>query len=122
MGVVTCLQCINKNTNNEEKYGHLNVDINPEPLSDQYMNAETKIGGFSAGTLKKKKTLKIDKSNFVRIKNDNFIDEYELKEKLGEGGYGSVYKVLQRKTNYLILLATIKSLFICTPILHMWMY
>ena len=109
MGVVTCLQCINKNTNNEEKYGHLNVDINPEPLSDQYMNAETKIGGFSAGTLKKKKTLKIDKSNFVRIKNDNFIDEYELKEKLGEGGYGSVYKVLQKKTNYLRAVKAIKK-------------
>ena len=109
MGVITCFQCINKNTNNEEKYGHLNVDISPEPLSDQYMNAETKVGGFRTGTFKKKKSFKVDKSDFVRMKNDNFFDEYELKEKLGEGGYGSVYKVLQRKTNYLRAVKAIKK-------------
>jgi len=107
MGTIACFQCINSNMNTQENYGQLNVDINPEP--DQYMNFETKVGTFGAGTYKRKKTLKIDKSDFIRIKSDNFFDEYELKEKLGEGAYGCVYKVLQRKTNYLRAVKAIKK-------------
>ena len=93
----------------QENYGHLNVDINPEPDHiEQYMNFDTKAETFGE-TFKKKKTIKVDKGDFIRIKADNFFDEYELKEKLGEGGYGSVYKVLQRKTNYLRAVKAIKK-------------
>ena len=43
------------------------------------------------------------------MKADNFFDEYELKEKLGEGAYGSVYKVQQKFTNYLRAVKAIKK-------------
>ena len=109
MGAVACFQCFSSTLTIEENFGQLNVDINPEPLSDQFMNIETKAGPFGAGTLKKKKTIKIDKGDFVRIKGDNFFEEYDLKEKLGEGAYGCVYKVLQRKTNYLRAVKAIKK-------------
>ena len=109
MGAVACFQCLNSNINTEENFGHLNVDIKPEPSSDQLLSYETKIGTFGVETFKKKKTIKIDKGDFVRLKADNFFDEYELKEKLGEGAYGCVYKVLQRKTNYLRAVKAIKK-------------
>ena len=109
MGAAACLQCFGQNVNIEDKYGHLNVDIIQEPNSDQYMNIETKVGTFGASIVKKKKTLKIDKGDFIRLKADNFFDEYDLKEKLGEGAYGCVYKVIQRKTNYLRAVKAIKK-------------
>ena len=72
------------------------------------MNLDTKVGNFGA-TYKRKKSIKIDKGDFIRIKSENFFEEYELKEKLGEGSYGSVYKVIQRKTNYLRAVKAIKK-------------
>ena len=65
--------------------------------------------GDKASVFKNKKTIKIDKGDFVRMKADNFFDEYELKEKLGEGAYGSVYKVHQKTTNYLRAVKAIKK-------------
>ena len=110
MGAVVCFQCLRQNSNIEDNFGHLNVDIGQDPISEQYMNIETKVGTFGqAGTLKKMKTLKIDKGDFVRLKADNFFEEYDLKEKLGEGAYGCVYKVIQRKTNYLRAVKAIKK-------------
>ena len=74
------------------------------------MNIETKVGTFGpAGTLKNKKTLKIDKGDFVRLKADNIFEEYDLKEKLCEGAYGCVYKFIQRKINYLRVVKAIKK-------------
>ena len=98
----------------------MKVDINPiiEPdqPSDQYINIETKsntlTGYIKRKTTKKNYSLKIDKSNFVRIKANNFFDEYDLKEKLGEGSFGSVYKVIQRKTNYLRVVKVIKKKYV----------
>ena len=76
MGAVACFHCLSSNVNTEENYGHLNVDIKAEPSSDQLMTYETKIGTFGVETFKKKKTIKIDKGDFVRLKADNFFDEY----------------------------------------------
>ncbi len=109
MGAVACFQCINTNMATEANYGLLKVDISQEPIYDQYMNIETKVGTFGGNNFIKKKTIKIDKGDFVRIKADNFFEEYELKEKLGEGSYGCVYKVIQKKTNYLRAVKAIKK-------------
>ena len=106
MGTISCFQCINSNQNTQENFAQLNVDISPD--LDQYMNFDTKVGTFGA-TYKRKKSIKIDKGDFIRIKSENFFEEYELKEKLGEGSYGSVYKVIQRKTNYLRAVKAIKK-------------
>ena len=46
------------------------------------------------------------------MKDDNIFDEYELKEKLGEGAYGSVYKVQQKYTNYLRAVKAIKKKYV----------
>ena len=35
------------------------------------------------------------------MKTKSLFDEYEIKEKLGEGAYGCVYKVTQKSTNFL---------------------
>ena len=98
----------------------MKVDINPitepDPPSEQFMNIETKAntttGYIKRKTTKNKLTLKIDKGNFVRIKANNFFDEYDLKEKLGEGSFGTVYKVIQRKTNYLRAVKAIKKKYV----------
>ena len=98
----------------------MKVDINPivEPdqPSDQYINIETiantLTGYIKRKTTKKNFTIKIDKSNFVRIKANNFFDEYDLKEKLGEGSFGTVYKVIQRKTNYLRIVKVNKKKYV----------
>ena len=100
----------------------MKVDINPitepDPPSEQFMNIETKAntninpGYVKRNTTKKKLTIKIDKSNFVRIKANNIFDEYDLKEKLGEGSFGTVYKVIQRKTNYLRAVKAIKKKYV----------
>ena len=58
--------------------------------------------------LNKKPSLKFDKSNFIRMKSKSLFDEYEIKEKLGEGAYGAVYKVQQRTTNFLRAVKAIK--------------
>ena len=50
---------------------------------------------------KKSISLRIDKSNFIIMKSKSLFDEYEIKEKLGEGAYGCVYKVTQKSTNFL---------------------
>ena len=122
MGSVPCFQCLTPSLPSEEESGHLKVDINPitepDPPSEQFMNIETKAntntnpGFIKRNTTKKKLTIKIDKSNFVRIKANNFFDEYDLKEKLGEGSFGTVYKVIQRKTNYLRAVKAIKKKYV----------
>ena len=56
----------------------------------------------------KKPSLKFDKSNFIRMKTKSLFDEYEIKEKLGEGAYGAVYKVQQRTTLFLRAVKAIK--------------
>ncbi len=58
--------------------------------------------------INKKPSLKFDKSNFIRMKSKSLFDEYEIKDKLGEGAYGAVYKVQQRTTNFLRAVKAIK--------------
>ena len=106
MGVITCCQC----KNNHNNWGQVIIDNQPEIILDQYVQGETKTGTGLNFTNKKNHTLiRIDKSDFVRMKEDNIFDEYELKEKLGEGAYGSVYKVQQKYTNYLRAVKAIKK-------------
>jgi len=108
MGSISCFQCGSKDIKLNENYAKLDVDINPFPTSEQYRNIDTKADTYHS-SLKNKKTLKIAKGDFVRIRGDNFFDEYELKEKLGEGAYGSVYKVYQKTTNYIRAVKAIKK-------------
>ena len=120
MGSVPCFRCLTPSIKPEGESGHMKVDINPivepDPPSDQFMNIETKAntqtGGIKRKQSKNKSTIRIDKGNFVRLKANNFFDEYDLKEKLGEGSFGTVYKVIQRKTNYLRAVKAIKKKYV----------
>ena len=106
MGVITCCQC----KNNHNNWGQVIIDNQPEQIIDQYVQGETKTGtGLNFTNKKNQSLIRIDKSDFVRMKEDNIFDEYELKEKLGEGAYGSVYKVQQKYTNYLRAVKAIKK-------------
>ena len=105
MGVITCCQCKNSHNN----LGQVIIDNLPEQNLDQYVHGDTKTGTGLNITNKKNQSIRIDKSDFVRMKEDNIFDEYDLKEKLGEGAYGSVYKVQQKFTNYLRAVKAIKK-------------
>ena len=76
---------------------------------DQFGNTESKIGTGNNFSSKKKEQIHFDKRDFIRMKEDNIFDEYELKDKLGEGAYGCVYKVQQKTTNFLRAVKAIKK-------------
>ena len=106
MGVINCCHC----KTNHNNWGQVLIDNQPEQNLDQYVHGDTKTGTGLNFTNKKNQTIiRIDKSDFVRMKEDNIFDEYELKEKLGEGAYGCVYKVQQKYTNYLRAVKAIKK-------------
>ena len=109
MGSISCFQCGSKDIKFNGNYAKFDVDINPFPSSDHIWNINTKADTFHTSSLKNIKTLKISKGDFIRIRGNNFFDEYELKEKLGEGAYGSVYKVYQKATNYIRAVKAIKK-------------
>jgi calcium-dependent protein kinase len=50
------------------------------------------------GSIKREISLKINSSVFIKEINENPFEQYELINKLGEGGYGKVYKVKHKKT------------------------
>ena len=109
MGSITCCQC----KNNHNNLGQVIIDNQPEQNIDQYVHGETKTGtGLNFTGKKNQALIRIDKSDFVRMKDDNIFDEYELKEKLGEGAYGSIYKVQQKYTNYLRAVKAIKKKYV----------
>jgi calcium-dependent protein kinase len=89
--------------------GQVVIDISQDQNISQYGQGDTKTGTGLNFTQKNVTKIKIDKSDFVRMKEDNIFEEYELKEKLGEGAYGSVYKVQQKATGYLRAVKAIKK-------------
>ena len=105
MGVVICCTCKRM----ENIPGQVIIDNLQDPNMSQYGQGDTKTGTGLNFTQKNVTKIKINKSDFVRMKEDNIFEEYELKEKLGEGAYGSVYKVQQKATNYLRAVKAIKK-------------
>jgi calcium-dependent protein kinase len=105
MGVaVTC--CPGKKNGNE---GQVIIDIQQGQTNDKFENIKTKTDTGNNFSTKKKESIHFDKSNFIRMKEDNIFDEYDLKNKLGEGAYGCVYKVQQKTTNFLRAVKAIKK-------------
>ena len=105
MGVVTCCQF----RQNQQNLGQVIVDVKSDKIIEQFGNIESKTGTGHNFSLKKKEAIHFDKRDFIRMKEDNIFDEYELKDKLGEGAYGCVYKVQQKTTNYLRAVKAIKK-------------
>jgi len=104
MGVVIpCCQI----KGNQNSLGQVIINVKAEKIIEQTNNNESKIG--TGQNFSSKKDFIFDKSNFVRMKNDNIFDEYEIKEKLGEGAYGCVYKVQQKSTNFLRAVKALKK-------------
>ena len=111
MGAIGCINCVHCKFSRNE-YGQISVDAlqdNQEEQQYQYAHGNTKTGTGLNNTFKKRKTFKFDKKDFVRMKSHTFFEEYEIKERLGEGAYGSVYKVLQITTGFLRAVKAIKK-------------
>jgi serine/threonine protein kinase len=85
-----------------------NQIISNEILSHQPQTTTPHFLQVSQPKLQKKRTFNFDRSNFVQIKNKSLFDEYEIKEKLGEGAYGCVYKVQQKTTGFIRAVKAIK--------------
>ena len=107
MGVV--ISCCD--SKQQKNLGQVIINIKNEKSGEQIGNIESKIGtgqnlNFS---INKRENIRFDKRDFVRMKEDNIFEEYEIKEKLGEGAYGCVYKVEQKTTNFLRAVKAIKK-------------
>ena len=105
MGVVTCCQF----KVNQQNLGQVIINIKTEKLGEQTGNIGSKIATGQNFGGSKKEFIHFDKRDFIRMKEDNIFDEYDLKDKLGEGAYGCVYKVQQKGTNYLRAVKAIKK-------------
>lgn len=57
----------------------------------------------------KKSSFFFDKSNFVNAKSKSLFEDYEIREKLGEGAYGSVFKAAHKKTRMVRAVKAIKK-------------
>ncbi len=106
MGIDNCFYCRNSIISSSQL--QLNNDKNNINSPSFVSNSNT--GGQNSLKRKnlKNPSLKFDKSNFIRMKTKSLFDEYEIKEKLGEGAYGAVYKVQQRTTSFLRAVKAIK--------------
>ena len=109
MGVDNCIIC---KTNNVVPGSVINVSTenNQKILNVSSLSNSQSIPQATSPNKNKKPSLKFDKSNFIRMKTKSLFDEYEIKEKLGEGAYGAVYKVQQRTTLFLRAVKAIKRI------------
>jgi calcium-dependent protein kinase len=107
MGIDNCFYC--KNSIISSGQLQLNNENNNNINSPSFVS-NSNTGGQNSLKRKnlKNPSLKFDKSNFIRMKTKSLFDEYEIKEKLGEGAYGAVYKVQQRTTLFLRAVKAIK--------------
>ena len=109
MGISNCFNCKNSeittsqvNINNEIQN---NVNSpNGTSLISNSLNSKTPSNQKN----QMKSSLKIEKSQFIKMKSKSLFSEYEIQEKLGEGTYGCVYKVLQKTTSFLRAVKAIK--------------
>jgi len=106
MGIDNCFYCKNSIISSSQlKLNNENNNINsPSYVSNSNTGGQNSLKGKNL----QNPSLKFDKSNFIRMKTKSLFDEYEIKEKLGEGAYGAVYKVQQRTTLFLRAVKAIK--------------
>ena len=109
MGISNCFNC--KNTEITTSQVNINNEIqnnvnspNATSLISNSLNSKTPSNQKN----QMKSSLKIEKSQFIKMKSKSLFSEYEIQEKLGEGTYGCVYKVLQKTTSFLRAVKAIK--------------
>lgn len=69
---------------------------------------EEKLRNANIQKFNKKSSLNFDKKNFINMKTKNLFEDYEVKDKLGEGSYGCVYKAIHKKTKLIRAVKAIK--------------
>ena len=97
---IDCIICRKNNTIQGSS-----VSINNQIISNTLLHKNSKK---DSGSINKNLTFKCEKNNFIRMKTKSLFDEYEIKEKLGEGAYGVIYKVQQKTTNFLRAIKALK--------------
>jgi calcium-dependent protein kinase len=109
MGVYNCFYCRNPIiTQSNVKVNDKNNIYSPNEASYVSNSMTGAQNSLKVKHIQQNPSLKFDKSNFIRMKTKSLFDEYEIKEKLGEGAYGAVYKVQQRTTLFLRAVKAIK--------------
>ena len=72
-------------------------------------NLQTTTDLINYQTYQKKTSRLFDKSNFINMKNKNLFSEYQFCDRIGEGGYGYVYKTMHKKLKYYRAIKAIKK-------------
>ena len=93
--------CFNKHLDSNNAQVSVDTDHNQQSITKPPIKTHKP-------KLSKKKTFNFDRSNFIHMKTKSLFDEYEIKEKLGEGAYGCVYKVQHKTTGFLRAVKAIK--------------
>ena len=91
MGTAFNLICCEDKTNNEEKRDYFITETDtsaPQSIVD----------------------IKIDSKNFIQRRKTNFFDEYEKLKFLGQGTFGSVYKIKRKNSGTREIIRALKEI------------
>ncbi len=117
--------CVNNNHESSSNRNNSNFNIESNDISKNNINLNLKNTNTSTlmnmgedqslnftniqKNFSKKNSFHFDKGNFINMKKRNLFDEYEIVGKLGEGAFGCVYKLFQKKTGFIRAVKVIKK-------------
>jgi calcium-dependent protein kinase len=96
-------------SNNTVCYTNRNLEENIEALTPKIdNNAPIEKSLALKKSLTKRPSFYFDKSNFINMKTKSIFEDYEIRDKLGEGAYGCVFKAFHKKTKMVRAVKAIK--------------
>ena len=105
MGAISC--CSYNAAYLSKKYEE-SLENKPPPITQQTTYNESKSTNIINKSFSKKSTIFFDKSDFINMKTKSLFEDYDVKEKLGEGAYGCVYKAFHKKSKMIRAVKAIK--------------
>lgn len=110
MGSYNCCSNSTVLTSNKKLDDEEQVEDKPAPktfmttMNEGRMNLQPKM----SKTFTRRSTCFFDKGNFISMKTKSLFEDYEVREKLGEGAYGCVYKAFHKKSKLIRAVKAIK--------------
>jgi calcium-dependent protein kinase len=104
MGAISC--CSYNEAYLSKKYEE-SLENKAAPITQQTTYNENK-SNVNKNFPKRKSTIFFDKSDFINMKTKSLFEDYDVREKLGEGAYGCVYKAYHKKTKMIRAVKAIK--------------